>query len=160
MGNRLIGEEPQKTSSTPCGDIFDDQLPNYLAMGMPYDLFWDGEYGTRRAFWKAYKIKVENEQRIADVNNWYMGQYIISALQAVPLLVNGFNTKGITLPEYTEKPFLQKAEEKKKEENRQKYEEDQSKIAMAMFQAAISKFNKNIEKRLEKEKQEREGSGQ
>lgn len=160
MGNRLIGEEPQKTSSTPCGDIFDDQLPYYLAMGMPYDLFWDGEYGTRRAFLKSYRIRLENERRMADVNNWYMGQYIIAALQAVPLFVGGLNTKGITLPEYPGKPFLETAEARKKEEDRQKYEEDQSKIAMAMFQAAISKFNKNVEKRLEKEKQEREGSGQ
>ena len=51
-----------------------------------------------------------------------------------------------------------KFEEQKKEESRKKHEEDQSKLAMAMFQAMTAKFNKNIEKRLEK--QAKEGSGQ
>ena len=160
MGDRLTGWEPRKTSDTPCGDIFDEQLPYYLAMGMPYDLFWDGEVGTRRAFRKAYLIRIENEQRMADVNNWYMGQYIIGALQAVPLFVGGLNTKGITLPEYPDKPFLQKAEGKKKEEDRQKQEEDQSKLAQAMFQQMVANMNGNIIRRLEREKREREGSGQ
>ena len=87
-----------------------------------------------------------------------MGQYIISALQAVPLLVGGFNTKGAKIPDYPQKPFLETYEEKKKEETRKKQEEDQSKLAMAMFQSMVLKMNKNIEKRLEKQKQE--GSGQ
>ena len=160
MGNRLTWFEPRKTSDTPCGDIFDEQLPHYLAMGMPYDLYWDGEYGTRRAFLKAFQIRIENEKRIADRNNWYMGQYIIGALQAVPLFVNGFNTKGVTLPEYPDKPFLQKAEEKKKEEDRQKFEEDQSKVAQAMFQQFVARMNGNIIRRLEREKREQAGSGQ
>ena len=160
MGNRLIWDDSQKTSSTPCGDIFDDQLPYYLAMGMPYDLYWDGEYGTRRAFRKAYQIRLENERRMADVNNWYMGQYIIGALQSVPLFVGGLNTKGITLPEYPDKPFLETAEAKKKEEDRQKYEEDQSKVAQALFQQMVAKMNGNIIRRLEREKREQAGSGQ
>ena len=46
-----------------------------------------------------------------------------------------------------EKPILEAAEEQKKEEVRKKQEEDQSKLAMAMFQAMITKFNKNMKKR-------------
>ena len=159
MGDRLT-EEDHPQSATPYGDIFDEMLPHYLAMGMPYDMYWDGEYGTKTAFRKAYQIRLENEQRMADVNNWYMGQYLIGALQAVPLFVGGLNTKGITLPEYPDKPFLQKAEEKKKEEDRQKQEEDQSKVAQALFQQMVAKMNGNIIRRLEREKREREGSGQ
>jgi len=160
-----VSEDPQPRTSTPYGDIFDEFLPHYLAIGMPYDLYWDGEYGTKKAFREAYRIRVETQQQMQDVNNWYMGQYIMAALGAVPLLVNGFVPKGAERHPYPDKPFLVQEEEKKKEqeklrneEERRKKEEDQSKMAMALFQAMISQFNENVEKRLEREKHE--GSGQ
>ena len=160
MGDRLTEEQnPKQTSPTPYGDTFDELLPHYMAMGMGYDEYWDGEYGTKRACRKAYRIRIENERRIADTDHWYMGQYIMAALQATPLIVPGVNMKkGASLPDYPDKPFMEAAEERKKEEVRKKQEEDQSRLAMAMFQAFTTRFNKNIEKRLEKQAQE--GSGQ
>lgn len=139
--------------------MFDRLLPEYMAMGMTYDEYWDGECGMKRAFRKAFRIRMENEQRIADRNNWYIGQYIMAAIQAVPLIVPGINMKkGASLPDYPDKPFLMKQEELKQEEARKQHEEDQSKLAMAMFQAMTAKFNKNIQNRLEREAQK--GSGQ
>ena len=159
MGDRLTEEDnPKQTSPTPYGDMFDEALPHYLAMGMTWDEYWDGEYGMKKACRKAYRIRIENEQRIADRNNWYMGQYMINVLQAVPLFVAGFNTKGVNMPDYPDKPYYERFDEQKKEETRKQHEEDQSKLAMAMFQAMTAKFNKNIERRLEK--QAKEGSGQ
>ena len=148
MGDRLTEEEkqPKQTSPTPYGDMFDEALPQYLAIGMPYDLFWDGEFGTKRAFRKAYQFRMETEQRIADRNNWYMGQYIMSALAATALRVAGFNTKG-GLPDYVDKPFMDRYEEKKKEETRKQQQEDQQRLAMAMFQAMATKFNRNKEQK-------------
>lgn len=157
MGNRLT-EEETKPSATPYGDIFDELCPHFVAMGMPYDLYWDGEYGTKTAYREAYRIRMENEQKLADANNWYLGQYLIRVFQSIPLFVNGFVPKGTSFRDYPDKPFLEEAEQRKKEEVRKKKEEDQSMVAMAMFQAMVSKFNKNIEKRLEQEKQN--GSGQ
>ncbi len=160
MGDRLTEEDkPKQTGPTPYGDMFDEALPHYLAMGMTWDEYWDGEYGTKKACRKAFQIRIENEQRLADRNNWYMGQYIMAAIQATPLLVPGVNMrKGATNPDYPDKPFLEKLEEQKKEENRKRREEDQSKLAMAMFQAMASKLNKNIERRLEQ--QAKGGTGQ
>ena len=159
MGDRLTEDNPKQTSPTPFGDTFDELLPHYMAMGMGYDEYWDGEYGTKKACRKAYRIRIENERRIADADHWYIGQYIMAALQATPLIVPGVNMrKGASLPDYPDKPFMEKAEERKKEEVRKKQEEDQSKLAMAMLQAFTTRFNKNIEKRLEKQGQE--GSGQ
>ena len=148
MGDRLTEEQKSRqTSPTPYGDTFDEFLPHYLAMGMTYDEFWDGEYGTKHACRKAYQIRIENEQRLADRNNWYMGQYILSVLQAIPLLVAGLNVKNTSnLPKYPEKPFFDQFEERKKEETRKQKEEDQMKLAMAMFQAGIAKFNKRFQK--------------
>ena len=161
MGDRLT-EDPESQQAVPksYADVFDEMLPEYLAMGMPYDLYWDGEYGTKTAYRKAYQTRMENEKRMTDANNWYMGQYIIKVLQAVPLLVGGLNTKGYNLPDYPEKPFLEAAEIQKKEEDRRKHEEDQSKLAQALFQQFVSKINGNIVKRVEREKREQESTGQ
>ena len=149
MGNRLTEEDsPKQTSDTPYGDTFDELFPHYLIMGMTPEQYWDGESGLKKAYREAYRIRMDTEQKLADRNNWYMGQYIICALQAVPLLVGGFNVKPSTkLPEYPDKPFLEKYEAEKKEEVRKKQEEDQMKLAMAMFQSLVMHKNKRMEEK-------------
>ena len=152
MGDRLT-DEPKQTEDKSFGDIFDELFPHYLLMGMTPEQYWDGESGWKKAFRKAYSLKLENEQRIADRNNWYMGQYMIMVLQAVPLLVGGLNVKSTTsLPQYPDKPLLEKFDEERKTEKRKAQEENQQKLAMAMFQAFATKINTNIQKRLDKEK--------
>ena len=152
MGDRLTEGKPQQTD-TPYGDIFDQLFPQFLVMGMSPEEYWDGESSLKPAYKKAYEIRMETEQRLADRNNWYMAQYIISVLQCVPLLVGGLNVKSSTsLPEFPEKPFFEKFEDMKKEEARKKQEEDQTKLAMALFHAGIEKFNQNFRKRQEEEK--------
>ena len=146
MGDRLTSEEedPQQTESQ--GNIFDELFPHYLLMGMTPEQYWDGESWLKPAFRKAYQLRIENEQMLEDRQNWYMGQYMMCVLQAVPLLVGGLNVKPSTkLPEYPDKPFLEKAEEEKKEAARKKNEEDQMMLAMAMFQSFVKEKNKAIE---------------
>ena len=148
MGDRLTEEDqtPKQTSPTPYGDIFDEHLPHYMAIGMTYDQYWDGEVGMKTAFRNAFRIRTENEQKLIDRNNWYMGQYIMDALHATPLLVGGLNVKPSTqLPKFPDKPYLEQAELRKKEEAQQKLQEDQTKLAMALFQAGIMKFNKRFQ---------------
>ena len=166
MEDRLIeNKESQQTSPYPYGDIFDEALPEYMAIGMSYEEFWDGEFGTKRAFRKAYRIRIEAEQRIADTNNWYMGQYILNVLQASPLLVAGLNVKNTAnLPKYPDKPYYDTFEERKKEEKklkaeevRKKKEEDQQKLAMAMFHAMATQFNKHFAEKEEKPKAVKSG---
>ena len=154
MGNRLTDEEESsQTDRQSYGDIFDELFPHYLLMGMTPEQYWDGESWLKKAYRKAYRMRMENEQRLADRNNWYMGQYLIRVLQAVPLLVGGLNVKHSTqLPDYPEKPFFEAYEEQKKEEVRKQRQEDQTRLAMAMMQAAFTKFNKNCEKRQQNQK--------
>lgn len=132
--------------------MLDKALPLYMSIGMPYELYWEGEYGAKKAYREAYALRRKREEQIADQNNWYMGQYIISALQAVPLLVAGLNVKETTrLPKYPEKPFFEAAEEQKQEEQRKKKEEDRMKMAMAMFHAMATQFNKNFEQKQQEQ---------
>jgi hypothetical protein len=126
--------------------MFDEMFPHYLLMGMTPEQYWDGEYGLKQAYRKSYQMRMENEQKLADRNNWYMGQYMICVLQCVPLLVGGLNVKSSTrLPEYPDRPFFDKIEAERKEEDRRKREEDQMKLAMAMFQSVVMQKNKTIE---------------
>ena len=147
MGDRLT-DEGKQTGPRSYGDIFDELFPHYLLMGMTPEQYWDGEYGLKKAYRKAFQLRTEMEQKLADRNNWYMGQYLIAVLQSVPLLVGGLNVKkGTHLPEYPKEPFLMKAEAEKSEAVWKKREEDQMKLAMAMFHAGVEKFNRNILKR-------------
>ena len=151
MGNRLTDGEEQ-TESRSYGDIFDEMFPHYLVMGMTPEQYWDGESELKKAFRKAYELRTKIERQEADRNNWYMGQYIIDVLQSVPLLVGGLNVKkGAQLPEYPHEPYLLKQEAEKNKAVRRKREEDQTRLAMAMFQTGIEKFNRNIQKRQEAE---------
>lgn len=153
MGNRLTGEENPAQTESSYGNIFDELFPHYLMMGMTPEQYWDGESWLKPAYREAYRLRIENEQKLADRQNWYLGQYIMMALQAVPLLVAGLNVKrGAKLPEYPDKPFLEKIEEQKREDLRKKHEEDQMKLAMAMFQAMATQFNKRFESKEQKTK--------
>lgn len=152
MGDRLSEKkDSEQTSPTPYGDIFDDLFPHYLLFGMTPEQYWDGEVGLKTAYKEMYRLKVETEQLTQDRLNWMMGQYVISALSSVPLLVAGLNVKrGTSLPEYIDKPILERAQEQKKEEDRKKAEERQAQLALAMFQAGIAKFNKRFQEEQEK----------
>lgn len=159
MGDRLTEEEqPQQTSPYPYGDIFDELFPHYLLMGMTPEQYWDGENFLKKAYRKAYRMRMENEQRLADRNNWYMGQYMVRVLQCVPLLVGGLNVKPSTrLPEYPDKPFMEQYEAEHKAAVLKKNEEDRAQMAMAMFQASIEKFNKHF---VQKQEAKDKASGQ
>ena len=162
MGNRLTEDDEEPKQTEPAyGDIFDELFPHYLLMGMTPEQYWDGESSLKPAYRKAYQMRIEPEQMLADRQNWLLGQYITAVLNATPLLVAGLNTKsGTQLPEYPDKPFLEKAAEQKKEEVRKKREEDQTKLAMAMMQAAFNKFNRRFETRQAEAKAKGVSTGQ
>jgi ribosomal protein L12E/L44/L45/RPP1/RPP2 len=135
-----------------------------MAIGMTYEQFWHGESGIRRAFRKAYQIRMENEMRISDRNAWNMGHYIREALHTVQMQVAAVPVKKLTdPPEYTDRPYMVKADEERKaalkteEEERKKKEEDQSKLAMSLFQQMVARMNGNIIRKAEKQKQESTG---
>lgn len=120
-------------------------------MGMTPEQYWDGESWLKKAYRKAYGIRIENEQRIADRNAWLQGIYIRNALQSVALMVNGFVPKGSQPAEYPDKPMIEKQEEQKKAEAKKKDEENQMLMQMALFQAFAEQFNKKMEARQEQQ---------
>ena len=144
MGDRLTKEE---TESESYGDIFDRVFPEYLVMGMTPEQFWDGESWLKKAYRKAYEIRVRTAERERDISAWQQGMYIREALQSVYLLINGFVPKGAKAMEYPKQPLSIQAEEEKKEADRKKKQENQMQLAMAMFQSMTAHFNRGFEKR-------------
>ena len=116
---------------------------------MPADEYWEGASDLVIGYRKAFKIRMENEEnhweRINDHAAWLTGIYIRHAFQSIAVFVNGFMPKGVKLTDYPEKPFTLQAEEKADAEKKRKAEEEQQKLAMAMFQATIMRFNKRFE---------------
>ena len=150
MEDRLTEEKPKEKPTI--SKIFRDAFPHYLVMGMSAEEYWDGEPWLVKSYREAYRIRMDNADRIADRDAWRMGHYIMAALAAAPITVNGFAPKGHRMRDYPEKPMTVTAEEKKREEDDRKKQDNQQQLAQAMFQAFVEKMNKGIRKRLEQEK--------
>ena len=67
------GRPPRSFSPT---EVFNQSCPIYMAMGMSYSDFWDGEPEMARAYSKAYELKIELENDAM----WQMGAYIAEAV--------------------------------------------------------------------------------
>lgn len=153
MGDGLTGEKPKEVLTY--SKVFREAFPQYLAIGMSAEEFWDGEPWLVKSYREAYRIRTENEMRMADRGYWRMGEYIRFALASTPVTVTGWAPKNHHMQDYPEKPLMDKYDEEMKAETEKKQQENQQKLAQAMFQAFVEKMNKGILKRLEQQKQEK-----
>lgn len=84
----------------------------YMSLGVPYDVFWYGDYCQLKYYEETYwqQRKIENERM------WMMGAYNYTAHAVV--LSNAFRSKGHKAEEYLKKPidFFPKSEEEEKQE--------------------------------------------
>lgn len=79
-------------------------MPDALAAGVPYDVFWHLSPRKLKAFYKAHRTRRE----LRDEEMWYLGQYMYSSvLTALDHFINGSKAKA----KYVEKPFRKKAED-------------------------------------------------
>lgn len=100
-------EEPQKPKTI--AETLDEAFPQYLAMGMTEEQYWDKDCTLVIAYRKAYKIRQEE----INYHAWLNGLYVWKALQTAPVFVNGFMPKGARVDQYFEKPIDFTPERKK-----------------------------------------------
>lgn len=81
-------EEPQ-ASNHPIGDWLDELCVFYMAIGVSYSDFWDGDYARLPFFRKAYERRFEMENE----RHWLQGLYFNAALEA-SLAQFGFSLGG------------------------------------------------------------------
>lgn len=72
--------------------ILQNVLPDALAIGVPYDLFWVSTPKDLEPFKKAFSIS----QEINDISNWQLGNYIRVAI------TSAFNDKA----KYPNEPYM------------------------------------------------------
>ena len=120
MGCEFLTEKAptQKKSYT---EIFEENFPFYLAIGMSSAEYWEGDCSLTRYYRKAYKIKQEE----ININAWLQGLYVYDAVStAVHNALRGKNSKA---REYAKQPYDFNNREKTEFEKAREVEVEQQK---------------------------------
>lgn len=93
-------------------EIFEELCPLYLAYGMTYEQYWQGDPWMCRAYAQSYLLK----RKIQNENMWIQGAYVANAFGTV--LSNAFSKRQ---SKYLEKPLdiFPKTESERKSEIRE-----------------------------------------
>lgn len=128
MGGELLKEETttQKKTNT---EIFEECFPFYLAIGMSYAEYWEGDPKLAQYYRKAYRIKQE------EVNNnaWLQGLYVYDAISTA--LHNALRGMGKSKPpakDYAKQPYEFNKKNKTAQEKAKEVEVEQEKAAAWM----------------------------
>ena len=127
MGCELLEENPtpHKTNT----EIFEECFPFYLAIGMSYAEYWEGDSKLTRYYRKAYQIKQE------EINNnaWLQGMYVYDAIStALHNALRGMSKNPSPAKDYAKQPYEFKNKVKTEAEKAKEVEIEQEKAAAWM----------------------------
>lgn len=128
-------KEGEESPSLSYHEIIDRLCPDYLAMGMTWDEYWNGDPEMVVAFRKAHELK--RKQKNYDL--WLQGMYIYEALADVSPLFHAFVKDPKPIP-YSAQPYAlddEEAEKRKKNE-----EEDRDKKNQETVKAWAERVNR------------------
>ena len=132
MGSELVNGSTSLFSFT---DGFEKACPQFMAMGMTYDEFWNGEPERVRYYREAEEIR----QKKRDYDLWLQGRYIYDALCAVSPILHAFAKNGTQPENYLDEPYPRTYKDFKERQERQMKEQAEA------FRAFVSA--KNAERR-------------
>lgn len=155
MGDKLLsclpsqGGEGKPSPPLSYTEVFEEQFPYYLSIGMTPDLYWNGDPTLCKAYRKADILRQERINH----EKWLQGAYIYEALcQASPLL-NGMSKRTKPFP-YPKKPYDLKLPTKKKTEIEKENEE--AAVQKDKFMRQMQRINAKFS-RIKKEEGESNG---
>lgn len=122
-----VGRVGGKIAALPLSltTVFENACPHYLAMGMTYEQFWDGDVCAHKAYREAKRIRINEENR----NMWLQGLYFYEALLDVGQYTKAFS-KAKPRP-YRDAPidlFEEERKEREENERRKRYERIKEKM--------------------------------
>ena len=126
MGCELLNSPTQIRTNT---EIFEECFPFYLAIGMSYAEYWDGDSKLAQYYRKAYQIKQE------EINNnaWLQGMYIYDAIStALHNALRGLGKNKPPAKDYAKQPYELKNKVKTEAEKAKEIEIEQEKAAAWM----------------------------
>ena len=133
-GSELNSSAPSFTYT----DRFYEVFPYYLAIGMTYDEFWNGDCTLTKYYRKADEIRKERRNE----ELWLQGMYIYEALCDVSPVLHAFAKKGTKPQPYAEKPYaITEAQHRRAEEEKERRIAEKGKRFMnAIMQANNKRF--------------------
>lgn len=114
---------------------FEKVCPYYMAMGMSYEMFWNGDVNAVKMYRKAFAIR----QTLQHQEAWEHGMYVYEALCDVAPILRAFSKARKPRP-YPEKPY--EAEKPKRELKSEEQQQDEK--AKSMMEAWMIGFNKQF----------------
>ena len=128
MGPELLteGTPTQEKTNT---QLFEECFPFYLAIGMSYAEYWEGDPKLAQYYRKAYRIKQD------EINNnaWLQGMYVYDAVSTA--LHNALRGMGKNKPpakDYAKQPYEFRNKVKTEAEKAREVEIEQEKAAAWM----------------------------
>lgn len=120
---------------------FERVCPYYIAFGMTYDEFWNGDNEMPRMFRKAHEIR----QLEADHQAWLQGAYVYQAIGALAPALKAF-AKGSVKP-YMDQPFGHDINPIDNKEEREKVKEEKNdESARSWMEMWAMNFNDKFDK--------------
>lgn len=130
-----MGEDGNVSSPLSFTEVFEELCPEYMAMGMTYDEYWNGDPVLPKYYRKMTKIK--NKQRNREL--WLQGMYIYEALCDASPLFRSLDKHPKPLP-YSSEPYsLDEEEKKQKEERKAKREAEKMQAEMEAWMKKVNK---------------------
>lgn len=124
-GDELISssaiEEKRKPAQLSLGEIFEQNCPFYLSIGMTPNEYWNGDPKLVRYYREAYKIKRDRK----NYEMFLQGAYFYDALCLASPILHYSAKKGTKPHPYLEYPYPLSEEQKQQQEEdraRRQYE--------------------------------------
>ena len=127
-------------SSITYTELFEQNLPFYLSIGMSYEDYWENDVFIARFYRRAYDIKKERKNE----ELWLQGLYVYQAILAIAPALKAMSNAS---PEkYMEEPLpLTETEFKKREKRRAKLKQEEMIDKAERFASAWNKQMKEKE---------------
>ena len=127
MGPKLLEGEPTHNKTNT--QVFEENFPFYLAIGMSYAEYWEGDPRLAQYYRKAYHIKQE------EINNnaWLQGLYVYDAVStALHNALRGMGKNKSPIKDYAKQPYEIRNKAKTEKEKLKEIEIEQDKAAAWM----------------------------
>lgn len=118
-------------------EVFEERFPYYLAMGMTYEQYWDGDCTLVKYYRRAEELK----QRQMNYQAWLNGLYVYKAIGALTPIMHAFAKQGTKAEPYESQPIALTAAELKERR------EEEARRAAMKFAAFVEAKNKQLEQR-------------
>ena len=141
-----MGEVGGKIAASPLSllEVFERACPDYMAMGMTYEQFWNGDTSAHGMYLKAKKKRISEQNQLA----WLQGMYFYTALINVAPYIKAFSKSK-------PKPYMNEPIDIWEEERIHR-EEEEAKARFDRMRAKMEAFAKKHNERHQKSEMQSE----